>query len=416
VSEFTGERVIPGAVNEDLWAEHVARYAFAARYLAAGRTLDLGCGTGYGIAELARAGSFAIGIDASADAIAYARINYSIPNVTFLQGSATALPFADASFRLITAFEVIEHLDDWPRLISEARRVLHLDGLFLVSTPNRLYYTASRGKEGANPFHVHEFTFNEFHDALAASFPNVMVLQQNRTEAFAFSPARPVPVPADARVDGSAGGPDEAHFFLAICGVNARPELRSFVYLRKASNLLREREQHIELLQNELQSTKDSLASLHDDHAKLMHFHEEQKEELEQRNRWAMKLDQDWRNALERIAQLQDELKAEQTAAQEIAAGYAAKVTELEEENRLKTQWALETDERLTADLAAKCDELAETLRLLDRAEATVVERTVWAQGLQNRLEQLEAQLRMIRESRWIRLGRTVGVGPRVQD
>jgi hypothetical protein len=33
--EFTGERVIPGQVNDDLWSEHVARYAFARRTLKA---------------------------------------------------------------------------------------------------------------------------------------------------------------------------------------------------------------------------------------------------------------------------------------------------------------------------------------------------------------------------------------------
>jgi len=44
VSEFTGERVIPGQVNDELWAEHVARYAFAARMASGRRVLDLGCG------------------------------------------------------------------------------------------------------------------------------------------------------------------------------------------------------------------------------------------------------------------------------------------------------------------------------------------------------------------------------------
>jgi hypothetical protein len=52
---------------------------------------------------------------------------------------------------------------------------------------------------------------------------------------------------------------------------------------------------------------------------------------------------------------------------------------------------------------------------LLDQAEATVVERTRWAQQLQARLQDLEAQLRMIRQSRWLRLGRTVGLGPQVK-
>ena len=31
--EFTGERVIPGQVSDDLWAEHVARYAFASQLI-----------------------------------------------------------------------------------------------------------------------------------------------------------------------------------------------------------------------------------------------------------------------------------------------------------------------------------------------------------------------------------------------
>ena len=50
VNEFTGERVIPGQVNEDLWAEHIARYAFASRFAAHSRVLDAGCGAGYGAA------------------------------------------------------------------------------------------------------------------------------------------------------------------------------------------------------------------------------------------------------------------------------------------------------------------------------------------------------------------------------
>jgi len=409
VSEFTGERVIPGAVNDDLWAEHIARYAFARRFATGGKTLDIGCGTGYGIAELAGASEFAVGIDIAQEAVAYARTNYPLPNAAFLRASASTLPFRPGSFRLITAFEVIEHLDDWAALISEARRVLHPDGVFLVSTPNRLYYTDSRGEEGPNPFHVHEFAFSEFRDALAGSFPHVTMLQQNRTEAFAFSPAQPIPAPADARVDGSRGTADDAHFFIAVCGINCNPELRSFVYLRKVSNLLREREQHIQMLEADL-------AKLKHEHQVLVDVHQRQTEELEEHNRWADKLEKDWRAALDRVAQLQEELKAEQAAGRKTADAYAAKVAELEEDARQKAQWALDTEARLSAELAAKCDELAEAVRLLDRAEATIVERTAWAQDLKGKLDGLEARMRMIRESRWIRMGRVVGVGPRVQD
>src|SRR5258708_7938926 len=110
--------------------------------MAAGkRVLDVGCGTGYGAAELATQARAATGIDIAPDAVTDARNQFARGNLTFLAGSATALPFADASFDLITAFEVIEHLADWQTMLAEARRVLHPQGVFLVSTPNKLYYT-----------------------------------------------------------------------------------------------------------------------------------------------------------------------------------------------------------------------------------------------------------------------------------
>ena len=46
MAEFTGERVIPGEVDVDLLNEHVARYAFAARLARGKRVLDAGCGGG----------------------------------------------------------------------------------------------------------------------------------------------------------------------------------------------------------------------------------------------------------------------------------------------------------------------------------------------------------------------------------
>ena len=119
VSEFTGERVIPGQVNDDLWAEHIARYAFASRLAGGARVLDIGCGTGYGTAELAQEAQSATGIDLSSEAIAYAREHYPLPNTTFLEASATSVPLPHASLDLITAFEVIEHLDNWHDFLIE---------------------------------------------------------------------------------------------------------------------------------------------------------------------------------------------------------------------------------------------------------------------------------------------------------
>ena len=289
--EFTGERVIPGEVNDDLWAEHLARYAFASRYAGRGRALDIGCGTGYGVAELAVHGSFAAGLDPAAEAIDYARAHYRMANASFLRASAQALPFADCAFHLITAFEVIEHLADWRALLEESRRVLHPDGIFLVSTPNKLYYAESRAKDGPNPFHAHEFEFADFRAALSEFYPHVSTLLQNRLESFLFSPADRPPQPPDTRSDGIAGSPAEAHFFMAVCSVNNRFDPRSFLYVPRASNLLRERERHIGLLEAELRQTKQWLHGAIADHKKLLDVHAEQTRHLEEHNLWALKLE-----------------------------------------------------------------------------------------------------------------------------
>lgn len=413
--EFTGERVIPGEVNDDLWAEHTARYAFASRYAHGGRALDVGCGAGYGLAEIAARVDHAVGIDPAAQAIAYASAHYTGPRSVFLRASAEALPFANSSFDLITAFEVIEHLSAWRDLLAEARRVAKPTAVFLVSTPNKLYYAESRADQGPNPFHTHEFEFDEFRGALREFFSNVDIFLQNRQESFVFVPTEHAACP-DAHLDQLDSPPAEANFFVAVCSIHRTSDPRPFLYVPRAANLLREREHHIHLLEQELHQTKHWLDQLIADHKTLQDEHIAQTRHLEEQNRWALDLETRWREAMNRITQLQDEIQREQSNAAEVVAQYNLKIADLEQDNVAKTQWALETEARLTAELARKSAELAETVRLLNHAEATVVERTVWAQDLEKRMEHLRAQLAMVRESRWVKLGRVAGLGPQVKD
>ena len=339
--EFTGERVVPGQVNDDLWAEHVSRYAFAARCAAGASVLDIGCGAGYGTFELAQSGRSAVGIDISLEAVAYSRAHYGQPNLSFVAASAAAVPFADSSFELVTGFEVIEHLADWRGLLGEARRVLRPEGVFLVSTPNKLYYTESRGADGPNPFHTHEFEFAEFQAALAEFFPRVTVLLQNHVEAFAFYPDGPLPA-VDARVDGVRGTPQDAHFFLAVCSMRSAAALRGLLYVHQGSNLLRERERHIHSLERELEEARGERDEMIRLHAELMRH-------LEEQNRLAQ-------DRLDRVHK------------------------ELED----RTAWALSLNERV--------------------------------QELTQRVEIFEARWNMLRESRWIKLGRKFGVGPQIDQ
>jgi SAM-dependent methyltransferase len=375
VNDFTGERVIPGQVELDLWNEHYSRYVFAARFASGRAVLDLGSGSGYGAAELSRTARFVCGVDISQDAMAYARDRFPLPNLAFLAASAAAVPFRDSSFDLITAFEVIEHLEDWPGLIREAHRLLADDGVFILSTPNALVYTESRGTQGANPFHVHEFEAAEFESELRRSFPHVEVLLQNRSEAFVFYPAKTFR-DTEARIDSSGGGAGDAHFFLAVCGKRLISEQKTFVYVPRAANVLREREQHIALLDQDLRQTREDLK-------RLLEAHTAQKQHLEEQNRWAIGLEREWKAALERVAELQRDFAAEQQAALQNAKSYEAKIAELEEDARQKANWALDTEKRLSAEIRELRSRLQETLDRLSAAEATITERTQWALDLQ---------------------------------
>lgn len=66
-------------------------------------------------------------------------------------GSATALPFADASFDVVAAFDVIEHCAPEALALSEAARVLAPGGVFLMSVP--AYQWAWTGFDEANHHH-----------------------------------------------------------------------------------------------------------------------------------------------------------------------------------------------------------------------------------------------------------------------
>jgi 2-polyprenyl-3-methyl-5-hydroxy-6-metoxy-1,4-benzoquinol methylase len=403
VNEFTGERVIPGQVEIDLWNEHFARYAFGSRFTRDRRVLDIGCGSGYGSAELSRTARSVTALDLSIEAAQYARANFPLENLRFAAASASALPFANASFDVVTAFEVIEHLDDWNKLLIEAARVLTETGLFIVSTPNKEYYAESRGTQGENPYHAHEFEAVEFEAELSKLFPHVEFLLQNRSEAFVFYPRKSYRA-VEARLDSSGGTASEAHFFVAI-GSNHPVDFATYVYVPRAANVLRERERHIRKLEGELALNQGWLEETRAERAQLLVALEAQKAHLEEQNRWALGLERDWKAAQQRIVQLQDEFAASTQA-------YEEKVAGLEDEVRKRTEWAQETDRRLSNEIERLRNQAAETLRLLHAAEATVEERSRWALDLQGKLDRAEAQIAGARASRWVRTGRMFGVGP----
>ena len=108
---FTGEHVIPGAVEPDLGDEHISRYRFASLFSQDKRVLDIGCATGYGTDLLAATARLTLGVDVAPDAVGYASSRYLHSH--FVCASATALPFRASSFDLAIAFDVLEHVERW---------------------------------------------------------------------------------------------------------------------------------------------------------------------------------------------------------------------------------------------------------------------------------------------------------------
>jgi SAM-dependent methyltransferase len=418
LAEFTGERLIPGEVDIDLLNEHMARYHFAVRLARGKRVLDAGCGAGYGSAELAGAAESVTGIDIAPVAVEYARAHYAQPNLVFEEASCTQLPYADGAFDLVVAFEVIEHLENWRDFLGEVRRVLAPAGQVIVSTPNRLYYTESRGPDGANPFHVHEFDFEEFNRELKQFFPYVSMFLENHVEGVTFQPHEAGQT-VEARVDSAEPVPDESHFFIAVCAHRPQVGNPTFLYVPRTANVLREREHHIVKLAGEL-ATKDEwldkaqldLAEFDREHQKLLVMFREQKQELEQSNHWAEELNAALAARGARIDELQQELARDQENARRVVAAYNAKIADLEQDNRQKARWALDTEARLTAEIRQIADVLAQTSSTLEQTETDLQERSAWALRLEEEKRQLEDQLNMVRASRWVRLGRKVGLGP----
>lgn len=98
--------------------------------------LDIGCGTGRFLAQLARVAK-AWGVDASPEMLEVARERAQGAGLKL--GSAEELPFKDGWFERATMW-LVAHLLDRPRAFAEARRVLAPDGRFAVATFDPAYF------------------------------------------------------------------------------------------------------------------------------------------------------------------------------------------------------------------------------------------------------------------------------------
>ena len=98
--------------------------------------LEVGCGRGGGSEWIARTQGVKsmTGLDLSANAVAFCRANHRSPILTFRQGDAESLPFADASFDVVINVESCHHYPSLAAFFREVSRVLRPGGHFCVTS------------------------------------------------------------------------------------------------------------------------------------------------------------------------------------------------------------------------------------------------------------------------------------------
>lgn len=376
--EFTGERIVPGSVNDDLLNEHLCRYRFAQLLVEGKAVLDVGSGVGYGARILAEKASEVVAVDRSEEAVRYAGRKYAAANIEMLVGDARDLPLASDSVDVVVSFELVEHLQGQQAHLLEMDRVLKPGGLTVISTPNRIFY--SQESNQTNPFHTREFDFREFYAFLKSVFSSVEVYFQNHVAGLIIG--NPSLYRRVTTCLGEDAGDLEAtsNYFVAICtrGRKYQPAPGNFCLLPGTGNLLRERQQNIERLDEEVSKFDSALTRLQG--------------EYEERTGWALQLDRQVKSRDQALLRLREEFE-ERRRFMEKALG------ELQSEFENRTRWAMELSSRLEARDKA-----------LEELQSEFEDRTEWALRLDAELQQARSKLEAIRNSRLYKLVKLLGL------
>ena len=88
-ARYTGVSTVPGNTPRTVYQEQMAKYAFAAHYVAGRKVLDIGCAAGMGVELFQRYGcAQVIGVESSSETLRLCPSRYAGENAVLVQGDA----------------------------------------------------------------------------------------------------------------------------------------------------------------------------------------------------------------------------------------------------------------------------------------------------------------------------------------
>jgi 2-polyprenyl-6-hydroxyphenyl methylase/3-demethylubiquinone-9 3-methyltransferase len=130
---------------------HDSRFPIPDSLLQGLTVLDVGCGGGLASEPLARLGASVTGIDASQKNISIARAHAEPHglNITYRCAPAETLASEGATFDMVLALEIIEHVADVPAFLHALAALTRSGGMLVITTMNRTLKSLLQAKIGA---------------------------------------------------------------------------------------------------------------------------------------------------------------------------------------------------------------------------------------------------------------------------
>lgn len=133
------------------------------------KSLDVGCGTGAVMEMFIKRGYNVEGVDPSDTALGFCKKK----NLIVTKGIAGHLPYPDNSFDVVTALDVLEHVQEDIQAVIEIYRVLKPGGIFISTVPAHQFLFSSHDKA---LHHFRRYSRSQFQKILSSSTGEILYL------------------------------------------------------------------------------------------------------------------------------------------------------------------------------------------------------------------------------------------------